>query len=58
MSPHHSRNRILTTQGELVLTVPVKKHDRDTPIFAIEIDDSQPWRDKLLAREQAASWPT
>ena len=44
-----SRNRILTAQGELMLTVPVKKHDRDTPIAAIEIDDSQPWRDKHLA---------
>lgn len=44
-----SRNRILTANGELMLTVPVKKHDRDTPIHAIEIDDSQPWRDKHLA---------
>jgi hypothetical protein len=44
-----SRNRILTAQGELMLTVPVKKHDRDTPIHLIEIDDSQPWRDKHLA---------
>lgn len=44
-----SRNRILTAQGELMLTVPVKKHDRDTPIHAIRIDDSQPWRDKHLA---------
>lgn len=44
-----SRNRILTAQGELMLTVPVKKHDRDTPIHAIRIDDGQPWRDKHLA---------
>lgn len=44
-----SRNRILTANGELMLTVPVKKHDRDTPISAIEIDDSQGWRDKHLA---------
>lgn len=44
-----SRNRILTAQGELMLTVPVKKHDRETPIHAIQIDDSQPWRDKHLA---------
>jgi len=44
-----TRNRILTAQGELMLTVPVKKHDRDTAIHAIEIDDSQPWRDKHLA---------
>lgn len=44
-----SRNRILTGQGELMLTVPVKKHDRDTPIHAIEIDDTQGWRDKHLA---------
>ena len=44
-----SRNRILTANGELMLTVPVKKHDRDTPICAIEIDDSQGWRDKHLA---------
>lgn len=44
-----SRNRILTANGELMLTVPVRKHDRDTPISAIEIDDSQGWRDKHLA---------
>ncbi|PVM83620.1 WbqC family protein [Caulobacter endophyticus] len=44
-----SRNRILTAQGELMLTVPVKKHDRDTPIHAIRIDDGQPWREKHLA---------
>lgn len=44
-----SRNRILTAQGELMLTVPVRKHDRDTPISAILIDDSQTWRDKHLA---------
>jgi hypothetical protein len=44
-----SRNRILTAQGELMLTVPVKKHDRDTPIHLIEIDDGQPWRAKHLA---------
>lgn len=44
-----SRNRILTAQGELMLTVPVRKHDRDTPIHQIEIDDTQSWRDKHLA---------
>jgi len=44
-----SRNRILTANGELMLTVPVKKHDRDTAISAIEIDDNQGWRDKHLA---------
>lgn len=44
-----SRNRILTANSELTLTVPVRKHDRDTPISAIEIDDSQAWRDKHLA---------
>lgn len=44
-----SRNRILTANGELMLTVPVKKHDRDTPISDIAIDDSQGWRDKHLA---------
>lgn len=44
-----SRNRILTAQGELMLTVPVKKHDRDTAIFAICIDDGQAWREKHLA---------
>jgi len=44
-----SRNRILTAQGELMLTVPVRKHDRDTPIHAIRIDDGQTWREKHLA---------
>ncbi|MDB5430653.1 MAG: hypothetical protein JWP35_1769 [Caulobacter sp.] len=43
------RNRILTSVGEeQLLTVPVKKADRDTLIAEIEIDDGQPWRPKQL----------
>jgi hypothetical protein len=44
-----SRNRIMTASGELMLTVPVKKHDRDSVLGAIEISEDQPWREKQLA---------
>lgn len=44
-----SRNRILSPGGEeQMLTVPVKKADREAPIADIEIDDGQPWRPKHL----------
>lgn len=43
-----SRNRILGSSGEVMLTVPVKKHDRDTPISAIEVSEGEPWREKHL----------
>lgn len=43
------RNRILALAGgEQMLTVPVKKTDRDAIIAEIEIDDGQPWRAKQL----------
>lgn len=42
------RNRIFGAAGEVMLTVPVKKVDRDTPIHAIEIADDQPWRAQHL----------
>lgn len=44
-----SRNRILGAAGEVMLTVPVKKAPRETPICAIEIADAEPWREKHLA---------
>lgn len=43
-----SRNRILGPGGEVMLTVPVKKHDRDTPISQIEVSEGEPWREKHL----------
>ncbi|ATQ41555.1 WbqC family protein [Caulobacter mirabilis] len=43
-----SRNRIPTANGELMLTVPVRRHDRETLIRDIEVDDGQPWRAKQL----------
>lgn len=43
-----SRNRILGPGGEVMLTVPVKKHERDTLISAIEISEGEPWREKHL----------
>lgn len=43
-----SRNRILGSAGEQMLTVPVRGHDRDTAIADILIDDAQPWRAKQL----------
>lgn len=44
-----SRNRILGAGGEVMLTVPVQKHDRDTPICAIQISETEVWRDHHLA---------
>jgi hypothetical protein len=44
-----SRNRILGATGEVMLTVPVKKAPRETPIRQIEISDAEPWREKHLA---------
>lgn len=44
-----SRNRILGAGGEVMLTVPVQKHDRDTPICAIQISETEAWRDRHLA---------
>lgn len=44
-----SRNRILSAAGEVMLTVPVKKHERDTPIFAIEVSETELWRERHLA---------
>lgn len=44
-----SRNRILSAAGEVMLTVPVKKADRDTLVRDIEISEAEPWREKHLA---------
>ena len=44
-----SRNRIFGAAGEVMLTVPVKKHAQDTLIRDIEIAYDQPWREKHLA---------
>ena len=44
-----SRNRIFGAAGEVMLTVPVKKHAQDTLIRDIEITYDQPWREKHLA---------
>lgn len=43
-----SRNRILGPGGEVMLTVPVKKHERDTPISKIEICEGEAWRNRHL----------
>jgi hypothetical protein len=43
-----SRNRIFGAAGEVTLTVPVRKHARETLIRDVEIDDDQPWREKHL----------
>jgi hypothetical protein len=44
-----SRNRILGPAGELMLTVPVKKHAQDTVLREIRVSEDQPWREKHLA---------
>lgn len=43
------RNRILGPAGEVMLTVPVQKTDRDAAICEIEISDAEPWREKHLS---------
>jgi hypothetical protein len=44
-----SRNRIMTDAGEALLTVPVRKHARETPLAEIRIAEEEPWRAKHLA---------
>lgn len=43
-----SRNRIMGAGGEVMLTVPVKKADRDAAIKDIEVAENQPWRAQHL----------
>lgn len=43
------RNRILGAGGEVMLSVPVQKAERDAAIADIEISDAEPWREKHLA---------
>ncbi|WP_369058808.1 WbqC family protein [Caulobacter sp. 73W] len=43
-----SRNRILLSGQEQMLTIPVRGHDRDTALDSIHIADDQPWRAKHL----------
>lgn len=43
------RNRVLGAAGEVMLTVPVVKTDRDAAISEIEISTAEPWREKHLA---------
>jgi hypothetical protein len=43
-----SRNRILTAEGERMLSVPVRKHAQDTRIDAIETADETGWRAEHL----------
>jgi hypothetical protein len=42
------RNRVLGPAGEVMLTVPVAKADRDAPISEITISEAEPWREKHL----------
>jgi hypothetical protein len=48
------RNRILGAAGEVMLSVPVKKTERDAAICDIEIFDGEPWREKHLASARHA----
>lgn len=43
------RNRILSSGGEVMLSVPVQKADREALISEIEVADGEPWREKHLA---------
>lgn len=49
-----NRNRIKGPNGEIMLTVPIKKVDLDTPISRIMIDNTKNWRRKhWMSLEQA-----
>ena len=39
-----SRNYILSSNGKLLLSIPIKKHDLSTNINKIKINDNQNWR--------------
>lgn len=59
-SGFENRNYILTTNGRLLLTVPVKR-SQDTPIHEVQIADDQPWQRKHwrsieLAYSKAPYW--
>ena len=43
-----SRNYILSSNGKLLLSVPIKKHDLSTSINKIKINDNQNWRKKHI----------
>src|SRR5690606_18119579 len=45
------RNRVLKANGEpLYIKVPLNKHSRETNINDIKIDNSQNWKEKILAQ--------
>ena len=43
------RNRVFGAGGEVMLSVPVQKAERDAAIADIEVADAEPWRAKHLA---------
>lgn len=43
------RNRILGQDGEVMLSVPVRKTDREAGIHSIAVSEDEPWREKHLA---------
>ena len=43
-----SRNYILSSNGKLLLSIPIKKHDLSTNINKIKINDNQNWRKKHI----------
>jgi len=45
----YNRNRIMTAQGPKWITVPLKKSPQRTTILDKRIDDSEPWRERMLA---------
>lgn len=51
-----SRNRILGPQGEVLLTVPVRKQPRETVIAEIMTDDRQRWWEAHLSAIRDAYW--
>lgn len=51
-----SRNRILGPQGEVLLTVPVRKQPRETLIADILMDDRQRWWEAHLSAIRDAYW--
>lgn len=53
-----NRNKIRTVDGSIWLTVPVKKHNLNTHIQQIEINNSQDWRKKYIKTLEMNYQPT
>src|SRR6185369_12527883 len=47
-----NRTKIKTNNGELMISVPVRKNEQSKMIIDMEIDNRQPWKPKMLKTVQ------